>query len=395
MFGEFVKLALKSMAYNKLRTLLSLLGIIIGVASVIIIVNVGESASQSIQEQIAATGLETISIFSRTQERSVTREFNFELAERLAYEVPGILTVIPMNQINTVTRWQRNSYRGTILGVSEDFAWANDYSSVVGSFFTDADSMQLRQVAVLGNSVARELFPQGSAVGEYIRIFREGQAKSYRVVGVMERKSASFNLQYNQSIYIPFTTFSNRLVNTDVVQSYVVRTEPGVDVLAVSDNIEEYLTRLVGSGNYSVFSPSNIAELAADVTDTLSAAMASIAAISLLVGGIGIMNIMLVSVAERTKEIGIRKAIGASPRRIMVQFLIEAMTLTLVGGIIGIGLGIIVSNLAVSFFNWTFYPLVRIYFLAAGFSMTVGVFFGLYPAVKASKLDPIEALNYE
>ncbi len=395
MFGEFVKLALQSMITNKLRTLLSLLGIVIGVASVITIVNLGESASRSIQEEIAAAGLETISVYARTRDREIRRQFNLELGDRISGSIDNIETIIPVNQYSTTVRWQSNTYSGTVMGVGEDFARAMDYRSLEGAFFTDMDNQDYRQVAVLGSLAAEELFPDGGGLGEFVRIFRGRSARTYRVVGIMEEKSPNFNIQFNQHVYIPHNTYSNRLVNIDFIQSYIIRADAGSDVLVVADEIDEFLERLVGSGNYTLFTPSTIADMAANVTNTLSLVLAAIAGISLMVGGIGIMNIMLVSVAERTKEIGIRKAIGASPRRIMTQFLIEAMTLTLVGGIFGIALGIFISSSAVQFFGWSFFPMVNVYVLAAGFSMAVGVFFGLYPAMKAAKLDPIEALNYE
>lgn len=383
------------MISNKLRTILSLLGIVIGVASVITIVNLGESASESIQQEIAAVGLETISVTARTRDREVRRLFDLELRDRIEQEIEGIDVAIASHQYNTRVRWQNKSYSGTVMGVGHQFAQSMEYSAVEGSFFSDRDNEENRQVAVLGSLPAEELFPDGDAVGQFIRIFRGDTARTYRVVGIMEEKSPSFNIQFNQYVYVPYNTYANRLTNIEFVQNYVMKTVPGADVLQVADELDAFLDRIVGSEHYFLFTPSTIADMAANVTNTLSLVLASIAAISLIVGGIGIMNIMLVSVAERTKEIGIRKAIGASPGNIMTQFLIEAMTLTLFGGIIGIGLGIGISNAVVNFFNWDFYPLVNVYFLAAGFSMAVGIFFGLYPARKASKLDPIEALNYE
>ncbi len=395
MFTEFIKLALQSMVTSKLRTLLSLLGIVIGVASVITIVNLGESASKSIQADIAAAGVETISVSPRTRDREVRRTFDLEMADRIRSEIPGVYRIIPTHQFNTTVRFQNRTYDGTVMGVSDEYAETMDYQAAEGAFFSDMDNEEFRQVAVLGSLAAEDLFPDGGGVGEYIRIMRGGTARTFRVAGIMEEKSSSFNIQFNQNVYIPYNTYANRVTSIDFVRSYLIRTEEGADVLAVADEIDEFLERVVGSGHYYIFTPSTIADMASSITNTLSMVLASIAAISLLVGGIGIMNIMLVSVAERTTEIGIRKAIGASPRRILTQFLIEAVTLTLVGGILGIAAGIGLSSAAVRFFDWSFYPMVNIYFLAAGFSMAVGGFFGLYPAVKAAKLDPIEALNYE
>jgi len=395
MFREYVKLAWYSLGHNKMRTVLSLLGIIIGVASVITIITLGQSASKSIQDEIAAVGTDTITIFSRTRDRDVLEEFTLGLGDKLKRNVNGISAVIPMNQYGTTIRYRETTTGGNVSGVTAEYASVLNYEAEEGRFFTDVENDSLRQVVVLGAAAAEELFPDGGAVDSFVQIYRGQEAKSYRVIGVMKEKSASFNLQFDQSFFIPFNTFSSRLRNMDYVQSYIIRAERDADVLQVSDNIESYLTRLVGEQSFNLFSPSTLAEMASNVTDTLSNVLASIAAISLLVGGIGIMNIMLVSVAERTREIGVRKAIGASPGNIMGQFLVEAMTITLIGGILGIILGIIISNTAVRFLEWSMTLNFGMYLLVAGFSIAVGVFFGWYPAQKAARLDPIEALNYE
>ncbi|MCK5156927.1 MAG: ABC transporter permease [Spirochaetales bacterium] len=395
MFKENLKLALKAMLGNKLRTLLSLLGIVIGVGSVITILTLGESATKSITQSIVESGLETISIFSTSNDnKSIQREFTEELPEKILNNVQDISTVLATNSTRVTLRNGQVSESYTVMGVPANYAEVLDYTSAEGMFFSEKDDWDTRQVVVLGAEAAKSLFPDGNAVGSYVSIFRN-QAKSYRVVGVMDEKAASFNLQFDSSVYIPYNTYIQRMEKVEIVGSYLIRTETGSDVLEVSDNLETYLDRLVGEGNYRVFSPSTIAEMASSITGTLSLVLAAIAAISLLVGGIGIMNIMLVSVAERTKEIGIRKALGAPPSVIRGQFITEAVTLTLIGGIFGVIFGTGVSLLATNMLGWSLFPQYFSYLLAVGFSMLVGIFFGWYPAMKASKLDPIEALNYE
>ena len=395
MFKENIKLALKAMMGNKLRTLLSLLGIVIGVGSVITILTLGESATKSITQSIVESGLETISIFSTSNDnKSIQHEFTEELPAKIIKNVPDISAVVSTNSTRATIRNGQISESYTVMGVPANYASVLDYSSTEGVFLTEKDNQDSRQVVVLGSEAAETLFPNGNAVGSYVSIFRN-QAKSYRVVGVMEEKSASFNLQFDTSVYIPYTTYIQRIAKVEIVGSYLIRTETGSDVLEVTDNLETYLDKLVGEGNYRVFSPSTIAEMATTVTGTLSLVLAAIAAISLLVGGIGIMNIMLVSVAERTKEIGIRKALGAPPSVIRGQFITEAITLTLIGGILGVLLGTGISLVATNMLGWSLFPQYGSYLLAVGFSMLVGIFFGWYPAMKASKLDPIEALNYE
>jgi ABC-type antimicrobial peptide transport system permease subunit len=395
MFRENIKLAFKAMLHNKMRTSLSLLGIIIGVGSVITILTLGESATLSIRESIVESGLETLSIFPvSTDEKSIQREFTEALPDKLLANLSGIDTVLPTNSTRVNLRNGQVTASATVMGVPETFAAVLDYQAEEGSFFSAQDNSDIRQTAVLGAAMAETLFPDGNAVGSYISIFRN-QAKSYRVVGVMEEKSASFNLQFDTSVYIPYETYLQRLEKREIVGSYIIRVSPDADVLAVTEETENYLDRLVGADTYRIFSPSTIADMAASVTNTLSLVLAAIAAISLLVGGIGIMNIMLVSVAERTREIGVRKALGAPPSVIRGQFLTEAVMLTLVGGITGAALGTLISYFATDMLSWGFYPMYSAYLPVVGFSMLVGIFFGWYPAMKASKLDPIEALNYE
>ncbi|NLV84383.1 MAG: FtsX-like permease family protein, partial [Spirochaetales bacterium] len=334
MIWENIKLALKDMMASKLRTFLSLLGIVIGVASVIAILTLGESATKSITQSIVEGGLEMVTIFpNRTQKAAL--EFNEEFGNKLIQNVDNIRTVQPINSNAATLRYGQETTSASINGVLSTYAEILDYHAATGDFFTMADNLASRQVVALGSSLAETLFPDGNAVGQYVSILRN-QAKSYLVVAVMEPKDASFNLSFNNSAFIPYNTYSQRFVKPANVGSYVVRITDGADPLAVSDEIENYLNSLVGSDAYNLFSPASLAEMAEQITGTFSTFLSAIAAISLLVGGIGIMNIMLVSVAERTKEIGIRKAMGASPAVIMGQFITEAIVLTFTGGFIGI-----------------------------------------------------------
>jgi putative ABC transport system permease protein len=393
MIWENIKLALKDMMASKMRTLLSLLGIVIGVASVIAILTLGESATKSITQTIVEGGLEMVTIFPVRSDKAAN-EFTEDFGNRLMNNVEDIKTVLPVNSSSALIRIGQNSITANVSGVLSSYAQILDYEAEEGAFFSLSDNMASRQVVALGSDIADELFPDGNAIGQYVSIFRN-QAKSYQVVAVMQEKDASFNLQFNGSIYIPYNTYAQRFIKPSIVGSYVVRVAEGSDALAVSDAITEYLDATVGSDAYRIFSPASLADMAEQITGTFSSFLAAIAAISLLVGGIGIMNIMLVSVAERTREIGIRKAMGASPWTIMGQFITEAIVLTITGGVIGIGLGTLLSYLVADIVGWSLYISYDSFLFAAGFSTLVGVFFGWYPAMKASKLDPIEALNYE
>jgi len=393
MIIENIKLAFGAMRGSKMRTLLSLLGIIIGVGSVVAILTIGDSASKSITDSISVGGLDMVTIYPAVGQRS-TGTFTEEFGDTLMRDVEGIEMVLPQNTSNATVRNNKQSMNATVTGVLSGYGDALNLEYAEGGFFSSLDNINRRQVVVLGSSIAAELFPEGPALGGYVSVFRN-QAKSYLVVGVLESKDATFNISYDKSIFIPYNTFEQRFRKNTSVGSYVLKIAEGYDTIEVSNKVTEDLDSLVGTDGYSLFSPASLAEMATEITSTFSAFLAAIAAISLLVGGIGIMNIMLVSVAERTKEIGIRKALGASPNVIRGQFISEALTLTILGGIMGIILGAALSYAVTNLMDWSLHLSYASFILAMGFSMFVGVFFGWYPAMKASKLDPIEALNYE
>lgn len=395
MFFENVKLAFKDFGSNKLRTFLSILGIVIGVASIITITTLGRSATVSIQSQVSSMGLETINIFPRGNDREARRLFTPELAEKLKNNIEGIKDAVPINQTPMLLKHGRDSYQANVMAVTYDFTDVFDYKVENGNFITEDDNVRRKSVVVLGAEAASKLFPGGDAVGKYIRIYRK-QAKSFRVIGVMKTRTASMRMDFDTTVYVPRNTYNQRLKRIRRVRNYVVGTEKGMDVLVVSGKIEDYLFKLTGDADsYRVISPATIAGIYTGITKTLNLFLTGIAAISLLVGGIGIMNIMLVSVAERTREIGIRKALGATPKVIRGQFLVEAVVLTLFGGLIGISLGTGLSYIITVLLKWLFSPQFSAFLLAVLFSGGVGIFFGLYPAVKASGLQPVEALTYE
>ncbi|HPZ15747.1 MAG TPA: ABC transporter permease [Sphaerochaeta sp.] len=393
MLIENIKLAFNAMRGSKMRTALSLLGIVIGVASVVAILTIGDSASKSITESIAIGGLDMVSIYPSSGQRN-TGIFDEAFGDMLRNDIEGIQAVLPQNSSTARVRNGKESINASVAGVLSTYASSLNLEFGEGEFFSSMDNINRRQVIVLGSAIAEELFPDQVVVGQYVSLFRS-QAKSYLVVGVLESKDPSISLSYNNSVFIPYNTYSQRFIRTSGVGSYVVKIAEDYDTIEVSDAITEYLDNIVGTDGYSIFSPASLAEMAEQITGTFSSFLALIAAISLLVGGIGIMNIMLVSVAERTKEIGIRKALGASPNVIRGQFLVEALTLTLLGGILGIVLGSLLSYAVTNMLDWSLHLSYTSFILAMGFSMFVGIFFGWYPAMKASRLDPIEALNYE
>ena len=388
-----IKLAITSMKGGKMRTILSLLGIIIGVASVVTILNLGNSATASITGSITSSGYDML--YLSTFDSVKTRDtFNELFGNELKSNVSGIETVMPTASGSARLRFENQITSSTVMGVYSDYAAGNNYNPAYGSWFSVEDNIFKRQVVVLGSNVAEKLFPGGNAVGNYITIYRD-TGKRYLVAGVMEPKDPSFGSSYNSTIYIPYNTYTQRFQHVNLVGGYEIKVKDGFDPRKVSSDCEAFLDELVGSDNYFLISSATLADMVSSVTSTLSIFLAAIGGISLLVGGIGIMNIMLVSVAERTKEIGIRKALGASPSVIKRQFLTEAITLTSIGGVIGILLGIGISKLVTNIAGWSFSVSVTACVLSVGFSTATGVFFGLYPAAKAAKLDPIDSLNYE
>ena len=394
MFFENLKLALSSMFTNKMRTFLSLLGIVIGVGSVVAILNLGQSANESITESMQIGGIDMINVMPVGWSRE-NSQFDEEFSSNFLKNVEGVDKVIVTVSSNAnIRNGQEIEKSVQISGVTSDYFEANMLNLLEGTFFSATDNLNRRQVVVLGADLAKELFPAGGAVGNYVAIFRN-QAKRYQVIGILEEKDMTIGSVYNSVAFIPYNTYAQRFRKVNQVSSYILKVASGYDALKVSDDVEGYLSSIVDSDNYTVYSPASLVDMANQITKTFASFLAAIAAISLLVGGIGIMNIMLVSVVERTREIGIRKALGATPKTIQGQFLVESITLTIVGGLIGILFGIFISYMIVRYAGWSLHLSWIAIVLALAFSMFVGVFFGWYPAKKASKLDPIEALSYE
>ena len=395
MLVENIRLAIKDFGSNVLRTVLSVLGIVIGVGSVIAITTLGRSATTGIQAEVADAGLETISVMvGRDGSREERRLFVPELAADIA-DIAGVATAAPLNQGTFTIRYGRESYDTLVMAVDDRFAEIFSYGAQEGRFFTAADNAGREMYIVLGAETASILFPDGDAVGSYVRLFRN-QAKSFRVVGVMESRTDTLGVSFDTGVYVPYNTYTQRLDRIDSAGRYIIRTAEGTDVLEVAGEVERFFLDLTGNeDSYRIVSPSTMAEMFTGITEILNLFLTGIAAISLVVGGIGIMNIMLVSVTERTREIGVRKALGARPAVIRGQFLTEAVALTLLGGLIGIAAGTGVSLLVTRVLHWPFSMSVGAYVIALAFSSGVGLFFGLYPAIRASNLDPVVALSYE
>jgi len=399
---ELIKVAFKSLKANKLRFILSMLGIIIGVAAVIAIISIGQGASQKITEQISALGSELITIFPGFKggtggkiSTEVTNVFSLELAEDLKRLSPDVKNVTAVIQGGCYLKYEENNTRTNIVAITPEFSEILNVSTQEGRFITNQDLDEYRKVVVLGQEVVSELFSEEDPLGKRIIVYYGNRRSMFEVIGVLEKKGQMMFFNFDNQIYIPITTAMKRLTGAHYVSQYYAKAREGEAGEAIKQ-IEFILTkRLKDENAFKVIGQQQIIEAVGKATSTMIIMLAGIAGISLLVGGIGIMNIMLVSVVERTREIGIRKALGAKRGDILVQFLVEALVISFVGGVIGLLGGWIISALVAHLNNWPVVLSPSSIILAVGFSMGVGLVFGLYPARKAARLDPVEALRYE
>jgi putative ABC transport system permease protein len=400
---NITKVGLMAIARNKMRSALTMLGIIIGVGCVITIVALGAGASGSIQATINSLGTNFIMIFPGATTQSGARTFSGE-SRLTAEDVQAIKTEAPaVAYASAVVRTNGQVVAGelnwgtSVYGVDVDWPFIRAWNVAQGTFFTEGDVKTSAKVAVLGATVAENLFPAGDAVGQGIRI----KHVPFRVVGVLERKGGNMMGQdQDDQIIAPYTTVMKQLQGRSRIDMVNVSAASGDQVIEAQTQIEALLRQRhrIQPGQDSDFqirSQEEIASTAAQTSQTLSFLLIGVAAVSLLVGGIGIMNIMLVSVTERTREIGIRLAIGAKGRHVLLQFLLEALSLSAAGGLIGIALGVLSSHLVSKMAGWPTNVSTGSIVLAFGFAAAIGVFFGFYPARKASRLDPIDALRYE
>ena len=388
MFLENLKLAFNSMFTNKMRTFLSLLGIVIGVGSVVTIMNLGESVKRSITDSMNIGGVDEITVIPMGSNSVFSEEFAYSFQDN----VYGIESVSAYVSTSATLRNGQETKSSQVYGVTSSYI--DESSLLYGETFSKANNLRREQVVILGYDLAEDLFPGGGAVGSYVSIYRS-QAKQYRVIGVLEDTSGSVGSNTNSNAYIPFNTFDERLKKVTAVSQYTIKVKEGFSATDVSSEVKSYLSSVASSNDYYVSSAQELVDMTESVTGYLTTFLAAIAAISLLVGGIGIMNIMLVTVVERTREIGIRKALGATPKTIRSQFMVEATVLSIFGGIIGIVFGVVVSYVISSAAGWNLYFSLWAILISIGFSSAVGIFFGWYPAAKAAALDPIEALAYE
>jgi putative ABC transport system permease protein len=401
-----IRVAFRALLRNKMRAALTMLGVIIGVSAVIAMVSIGQGAQASVQAQIANIGTNLLFVSAGAQNvggvrsgtgDSGTNTLTIEDLEAIKREVPSVSMVTPAVNARSQLVSGNANWNTSVQGVSDQYPDIRKWTIQSGSFFTDADVRTAARVIVIGQTVGDNLFPGTDPVGETIRVMN----LPFRVVGVMARKGQDQQGRDQDDItFAPYTTVQNKVLGSPRVQiAYVSAVSQDATYTAQSQITDLLRQRHKLSPNdpndFTVRNMTDIADAANETSNTMTILLACIAGVSLLVGGIGIMNIMLVSVTERTREIGIRMAIGARSSAVRSQFLIESIVLSLTGGIFGIVLGVIVSLAIPKMLGWPTLVSTMAIVGSAIFSVAVGVFFGYYPARKAAALDPIEALRYE
>lgn len=402
MIGETIRVAFQSIRANKLRAMLTMLGVIIGVAAVITVVAMGTGAQRSVEARINSLGANLIQI-QAGQDRfaGVAREGGAPLttddADALLREVSSITAVVPEMSRNQQVVSGRQNINVSVVGTTANYPDARNYTITHGAMFSEGDNGSRQRYAVVGSEVPKMLdVPPAAIIGRTITI----RAIPFEVIGVLSEKGSQGWQNPDEQILIPLNTARYRVMGTDRLRSIAVTVAEGIPQEQAMVDLErimrrEHKIRPGGVNDFSIRSPREFLATAEETTKTFSALLLSIAGVSLLVGGIGIMNIMLVSVTERTKEIGIRKALGATKIVIMGQFLIEALVLCLTGGALGIVLGWGMSQVVSDKLGWVTEISPTAVMVAFGFSAFVGLFFGLWPARRAASLDPIQALRYE
>lgn len=402
---NLIKIAYRSLTKNKLRTFLTMLGIIIGVASVIAMLAIGEGSRQNIQTSISSLGTNSIMIFPGAishggvrMEAGSSQNLTREDAEAIGQQCDLIRYVTPVVQKGSQVISSSQNWRTIVIGVNNDYFHIRNLTLTSGRNFTASDLRAAAKVCIIGQTVITNLFGEGAdPVGQVIRI----NLIPFRIIGVLDKKGQNtFGQDQDDVIIAPFPTVQKRMLSTTNLNQILAS---GLSEDLVDDAREQVTTvlrerhKLRGNDDddFTVRTQSDISNIFGSVSKVLTILLASIAGISLLVGGIGIMNIMLVSVTERTREIGIRMAVGAKSRDVLIQFMIEAIFISFLGGFTGVAFGLMVSALVANFGGWPVIVTPFSIILSFLFSAAVGLFFGWYPARKAANLNPIEALHYE
>jgi len=402
MLWETIRLALLSVWRNALRSFLTLLGIVIGVAAVIAMITIGSGTTEKVRSDISKLGSNLLVVQAARPDRSGSTSFTPKQLEARDVEAlkKGLATakaVAPSAQKSVRVVYGSQNISAQVTGTENDYFTARDWNVESGRAFTESEIRGGTNVCLIGATVRSQFFGSGDPIGQSIRVNRS----SCTIIGVLESKGTSgFGQDQDNVVMMPLSGFQRRIAGNRDIGSIFVAAADGIPTSEVQTEIETILreTRRIAPGaddNFEIRDMTQIADAMASATTTMTGMLGAVAGVSLLVGGIGIMNIMLVSVTERTREIGVRLAIGAHERHILVQFLVEATVLSLLGGLIGIALGLSLAGIATSLLSIPFAPSVSVILLAVGFSALIGMVFGFFPALRGARLDPIEALRHE
>lgn len=403
-FSELLQLSISSLLVNKVRSFLTMLGIIIGVAAVITMISLGQGAKKTVSDRLEALGTNLIYIRSGVPHARRVRgaagtlqRLDEKDLKRLKAECTTVDHIVPEIQGSQQVIYGNLNWNTTIIGTSPEYFELRNFKIAQGEKFTHRDANALSRVVVIGPKVAENIFENVNPVGKFIRIGR----MRFRVIGVTQSKGISGGwLDYDDIALVPYTTAQKRIFGIDHLNRLIARLKDETMVQATYLEIEKILRRSHRlrpdqDNDFFIQSQSDFTAAREETAQTLTYLLAGVALVSLIVGGIGIMNIMLVSVTERTREIGVRMAVGARRLDILTQFVMEAVSLSLLGGIMGIFVGVGGSYALTEFFGWSTLIAPEAVALSFLFAFAVGIFFGIYPARKASLLDPIEALRYE
>jgi putative ABC transport system permease protein len=396
--------AFRALRRNKMRSFLTMLGIIIGVAAVIAMLAIGQGAEYSVKQQINALGTNVLIVFPGSQQTGGLRmgagtmtTLTEDDASAIQKECPAVAYVSPGTRAGGQVIAGNLNWLTSVEGTGADYLEIRKWPIAYGDFYSDQDVKAAAKVCVLGKTVADVLFPDASPVGQSVRI----RNVPFKVTGVLEKKGQNAMGQDQDDIILaPYTTVLRRLSHFPFLRQILVSATTPANISVAESQIRELLRMrhkiaAYDGDDFTIRNQTDLAATATATTEILTILLASIASVSLVVGGIGIMNIMLVSVTERTREIGIRMSVGARGRDILTQFLIEALVLSLLGGTIGILFGVVGSSAISSFAKWPTIITAFSIVLSFGFSIAIGIFFGFYPARKAALLNPIDALRYE
>jgi len=405
---EIFQAAFKSLAANKLRSGLTMLGVIIGVAAVVSMVSIVEGGSQRIMKAIQRLGTNILFVSPKELKEDELRKFGgrskslkYEDALAVTAEVPHVREVTPVVSMTVKAKYGQKDFDGMVTGTTPNYQEVRNFYAERGRFISPTDIAQWERVTVLGRDVVRRLFEDEDPLQKEIKI---GEAR-FTVVGVMEKKGSLHGINFDEMMFAPVTTIMRRFKGNELLSNMLVHVDDLQHMSQAEERMRELLLkRHEGVEDFEIHSPEDFLRLVNIFILVMGAMLGGIAAVSLLVGGIGIMNIMLVTVTERTGEIGLRKAVGATRGDILRHFLIESVTISVFGGLIGIGIGILLGTVfgyavAHAFMSgsadWGAVISVKSILIAFLYAVGVGIFFGLYPARKASRLDPAEALRYE